>query len=59
VGLPTLPAVKQLLRAYGCRLERRFDWSQLIEAHPEIDVELVSDYGAGERVTIRAERLAG
>lgn len=54
VGLPSVPAVRRMLGAYGYRVEKRFDWPQLLDMHP--DIEHVDKYRLGGRVTVRAAR---
>lgn len=54
VGLPSVPAVRRMLGAYGYRVEKRFNWQQLLDKHPGI--EAVEKYRSGGRVTLRALR---
>lgn len=54
VGLPSLSAIRRMLGAYGYRIEKRFNWNQLIAKHP--DIQFVDRYRKGGRATVRAVR---
>jgi len=56
VGRPTVPAVLQLLEAYGFATDEVFDWSALLARHPR--AQSVRDYRRGSRVTVRARSAA-
>lgn len=52
VGLPSVPAIRLMLRAYDFGVEQIYDWQRLLAENP--DVGKVGDYRDGWRVTLRS-----
>lgn len=52
IGRPSVPALEAMLDLYDYRIEKTFDWSALIAAHP--GAAKVQGYETGRRITVRA-----
>lgn len=54
-GLPSVPAIRKMMSAYGYRWEKRVNWQALAARHGRAG--RVPQYTQGNRVTMRFERM--
>jgi hypothetical protein len=52
IGIPSVPGLKMMLKAYDFQYEHRSDWGAILRDNPGL--KGVSDYATGRRITIRS-----